>query len=81
MTIIGSIKKSVIKYCLPLYIKLFLLFHTEAWIADEINVNIVAASCYKANTSSKMKETIFDSNFKKRTTRITIKMRGLNFEV
>ena len=81
MSIIGNIKKLVIKYLLPLHIRLFLLSHTEAWISDEITVNIVAASCYKANTSSKMKETMLGSNFKNRTTRITTKMRGLNFEV
>ena len=52
--------------------------HTEVWISDEINVNIAAASCYKANRSSKMKETMFGSN---QTIRKTTKMRGLNFEV
>ena len=81
MTTIGSIKKSVIKYLLPLHIRLFLFSHTEVWISDEINVNIAAASCYKANTSSKMKETMFGSNFKNQTIRKTTKMRGLNFEV
>ena len=78
MTTIGSIKKSVIKYLLPLHIRLFLFSHTEVWISDEINVNIAAASCYKANTSSKMKGTMFGSN---QTIRKTTKMRGLNFEV